>query len=185
MMKDCLLESSRNKRTVAMSKKDSIKFLVMDVDGTLTDGKIHISGDGELYKSFNVKDGYGIKEILPSFEIRPIVITARESKALMYRCKELQIVDLCQNEKNKVKALESILARYSKETGVKYDYSSCAYIGDDVLDLQCMNPIKAAGGLVGCPNDAVLGVKEVSDYICSKNGGEGAVREFIDWILAE
>ena len=61
-------------------------------------------------------------------------------------------------------------------------YSDVAYIGDNILDLQCMKPIKEAGGIVGCPADAVKEVREISDYVCANKGGEGAVREFIEWL---
>ena len=53
---------------------------------------------------------------------------------------------------------------------------------DDILDIQCMNPVKEAGGLVACPGDAVDDVVKIADYVCIKNGGNGAVREFIEWI---
>ncbi len=72
---------------------------------------------------------------------------------------------------------------FSNIEGVEYTYANCAYIGDDILDLQCMHLIKEKGGLVGCSADAVKNVKEVGDYICNKNGGNGAVREFIEWII--
>ena len=70
-----------------------IKFLVMDVDGTLTDGKIYMGNEGELFKAFDVKDGCGIKDLLPQLGIVPVIITARESKILENRCNELLILD--------------------------------------------------------------------------------------------
>lgn len=63
------------------------------------------------------------------------------------------------------------------------DLSSVAYIGDDINDLPCMNVVKEGGGIVGCPADAVQSVKDIADFISSKNGGDGAVREFIEWIV--
>lgn len=161
------------------------KFLVMDVDGTLTDGKIYISNDCELIKVFDVKDGCGIKDILPRYGIVPIVITARESKILLKRCAELGIVEVYQNSQNKVEKLNYVLELYSRKDAVAYSYADCAYIGDDISDLQCMQPIKKAGGLVGCPNDAVTSVQKISDYIAKRKGGEGAVREFIEWLITK
>ena len=66
-----------------------IKYLIMDVDGTLTDGKIYMGPNGETIKVFDIKDGCGIKDILPQYDIIPVIITARETKMLENRCKEL------------------------------------------------------------------------------------------------
>lgn len=134
-----------------------IKYLIMDVDETLTDGKIYMESEGEMFKAFDVKDGCGIKDILPQYGIIPIIITARKGKILENRCEELSINRLYQGERNKIGRLEEIL----KEND---DISTCAYIGDDILDIQCMIFIKNAGGLVGCPSDAVQKVKELGDY---------------------
>lgn len=159
-----------------------IKVLIMDVDGTLTDGKIYMGENGELFKSFDIKDGCGIKNILPDMDVIPVIITARKSKILENRCQELGINYLYQNVTNKYEKLNDILKLLSDRTHQKYELGNCAYIGDDIIDLQCMKPIKQANGVIGCPNDAVSEIKEISDFISSKNGGDGAVREFIEWI---
>ncbi len=78
-----------------------IKMLAMDVDGTLTDNTINISDNGELFKSFNVKDGYGIKMIKNDYNIITAVLTGRQSKITENRCKELGIVEICQNVSDK------------------------------------------------------------------------------------
>lgn len=160
------------------------KFIVMDVDGTLTDGKIHMGANGELFKTFDVKDGYAIKELIPKYGIIPIIITARDSRILNNRCNELDIEYVYQGVRDKQHKLTEILIEQGKKDSVDYSYKDCAYIGDDILDLQCMKPIKNAGGLVGCPVDAVKEVKEMADYVCSKNGGDGAVREFVEWLIS-
>ena len=67
--------------------------------------------------------------------------------------------------------------------GDKEDISSVAFIGDDNNDLSSMELVKNGGGITACPNDAAKEIVEISDYVCQKNGGEGAVREFIDWII--
>lgn len=164
-----------------MSNK--IKFLIMDVDGTLTDGKIYMGNEGELFKAFDIKDGCGIKDILPIAGITPIIITARQSKILQNRCKELSIENLHQGVHQKLEKLDDILKKFSEKENETYTYGNCAYIGDDILDLQCMVPIKEAGGIVGCPSDAVKKVKTVSDYVCETAGGNGAVREFIEYLV--
>lgn len=152
-----------------------IKYLVMDVDGTLTDGKIYMGNDGEMMKAFSVKDGCGINDILIPAGIRPIIITGRKSKILENRCKEIGINEVYQGISNKIEKLFSITE----------ELSSVAYIGDDINDLSAMNPIKNAGGKIGCPADSVQKVKELADFISSKNGGNGAVREFIEWLVGE
>ena len=153
-----------------------IKYLIMDVDGTLTDGKIYMGYEGEMFKAFDIKDGCGIKDILPENGIIPVIITARDSKILENRCKELSIEKLYQGERNKIGRLKEIL----QEEGA--DLSACAYIGDDILDIQCMNPIKQAGGLGGCPADAVQKVVDLADFVSKRNGANVAEREFKEWI---
>lgn len=149
------------------------KYLVMDVDGTLTDGKIYMSPSGEATKAFNIKDGCGIHDILIPAGIIPVIITGRESQIVMNRCKELGITEVYQGISNKLEKLKE----------VAIDLSTVAYIGDDINDLVCMKTVRDAGGKVGCPSDAVDNVKEISDYIAQHSGGNGAVRDFIEWIL--
>jgi len=155
-----------------------IRFLVMDVDGTLTDGKVYMGTQGELMKAFNIKDGYGIKELLPRYGILPIIITARCNDALLHRCKELGIAEVHQNVRDKVHRLEEVLARYSGTM------SEVAYMGDDLLDLQCMMPVRQQGGLVAAPTDAAPAVLASSDYVAPHKAGEGAVRDLIDYLIA-
>lgn len=160
-----------------------IKFLVMDVDGTMTDGKIYIGEGGELFKAFDIKDGYGIKDIIPGYDIVPIIITARKSRILENRCQELNIKELHQGIRAKFDKLVEIIIRYNKTNGTNFGLSDCAYIGDDILDLKCMIPIKEAGGIVGCPADAVQEIKAIADYRCTNKAGEGALREFVEWLI--
>ena len=150
-----------------------IKMLVMDVDGTLTDGHIYIGNDGEIMKSFDVKDGYAIAHILPENNIIPVIITGRKSKIIENRAKELKITELHQGIIDKLSKLKEIIAKY----GLKPE--QIAYIGDDLNDLECINYC----GFTGCPNDAVEEVKKSVLYICKQNGGNGAVREFIGIII--
>lgn len=166
-----------------MERKIShIRFLVMDVDGTLTDGKIYMGQEGELFKAFDIKDGYAIKEMLPTMGIIPVVITARESQIVAHRCQELGIIELHQGCRDKIGKLKEILKLYGQKDGMVYDLSFVAYIGDDLLDLQCIDPISQNGGFTACPADAVDEVKEAVGYICKQNAGNGAVRELIDLI---
>ncbi len=152
------------------------RYLVMDVDGTLTNGQLYIGNKGEIMKTFHIKDGCGIHDILPSMEIIPVIMTGRNSQILENRCKELGITKVYQGIKDKNKKLEELL----EEEGD--DLSTVAYIGDDINDLLCMMSVKKAGGLVACPADAAEDVITFADYICIQKGGQGAVREFIDWL---
>ena len=151
---------------------NKIKLLVMDVDGTLTDGKIYMGDSGEMMKAFDIKDGYGIANLLPELGIMPVIITGRKSGILENRCRELKIEQLYQGIGDKLSVLDKILSQ------LELDYSSVAYIGDDLNDLDCMK----VAGVTACPADACDGVKQTVDFVCSRNGGSGAVREFIDYL---
>lgn len=154
--------------------KYKIKYLVMDVDGTLTDGKIYMGSIGEVMKAFNIKDGCGIHDILIPNGITPMIITGRFSDIVLSRCKEIGIVEIYQGISNKITTLKEVCPMLN----------IVAYMGDDINDLTCMKEVKAAGGIIGCPADAVEIVKSISDYIAPHNGGDGAVRDFIEWIVA-
>lgn len=151
---------------------EKLKAFVMDVDGTLTDGGLYIGNNGEMLKRFHVKDGYAIKNILPSMGIIPIIITGRESKIVLRRCEELGISRIVQGSKNKVNDLKKILSF----EGIALDET--AYMGDDINDLLCMKIV----GVKGCPSDSAREIKQIADYITKQTGGNGAVREFVEWI---
>lgn len=153
-----------------------IKYLIMDVDGTLTDGKIYMGPHGETMKAFSIKDGYVINFILKPVNIKPVIITARTSSIVQNRCDELGITEVYQGKIDKLETLKEIVG--------KEGLAECAYFGDDVIDIQCMQPIKEAGGIVGCPADAVAEVKALADFICINKAGEGALREFSEWLVA-
>ena len=154
-----------------------IRFLVMDVDGTLTDGKIYMGAQGELLKAFDIKDGYGIKEILPLHNITPVIITARSSEILQNRCRELGITELYQNTRDKFACLTALLERHHSSL------AEVAYIGDDCLDLQCMEPVLRAGGQTGCPANAVPAVMAACSFVAPHKAGEGAVRDFVEYLV--
>ena len=153
-----------------------VKYLVMDVDGTLTDGKIYMSNTGELMKAFNIKDGCGIHDILMPAGIVPVIITGRSSDIVMNRCRELGIAEVHQGVSNKLEKLVSVV-------GGEEALKSVAYIGDDINDLPCMTAVKAQGGIIGCPADAAKAVRDIADYIAPHAGGDGAVRDFIERLV--
>lgn len=149
-----------------------IKYLIIDVDGTLTDGGIYIGNNGEMMKRFNVKDGYAIHDILPQMGIIPIVITGRKSEIVLRRCQELGIDRVVQGSTDKLSVLCTIMENEQIAA------EEVAYIGDDLNDLDCMSIV----GVAGCPNDAVEDIKEIADYVAKHKGGDGAVREFVEWM---
>ena len=153
--------------------KGVVKLFVMDVDGTLTDGRINMGPDGELFKSFNIKDGYGINEMLPAHGIVPAIITGRTSQIVANRARELHITELYQGKHDKLDTLRALMAKY------QCSRDNVAYIGDDILDIVCMREC----GVVGCPADACPEVKELAQFVSSLKGGEGAVREFVEYVI--
>ena len=154
----------------------NIKYLFIDLDGTLTDGRLHYSPNGQLFKSFDVKDGYGIANLLPKNNIEPIIITGGNSLINEKRSNDLGIKRIYQSVNNK---LDLILDLVGDELPF------VAYIGDDLNDLDIILKVKKKGGLTGCPRDAIDTVIKEVDYVSKHNGGFGAVRDFINWIIAE
>ena len=150
-----------------------IKLLVMDVDGTLTDGKIYMGNNGEVMKAFDVKDGCGIKDILPSLGIIPVIITGRVSQIVENRAKEIGITELHQGVRDKLAVLKEVTEKYAATP------DEIAYIGDDINDLDCIEYC----GFTACPADAVEEVRQMVSYVCENNGGRGAVRDFIKKLI--
>lgn len=150
-------------------------MLVMDVDGTLTDGHIYVGSDGEFMKAFHVQDGYGIAHILPEIGITPVIITGRSSGIVEKRAAELNIAHTYQGVADKLGKLQEV----ARLLGVPA--TGIAYVGDDLNDLDCIRYC----GRTACPADAVPEVQESVSYVCKREGGRGAVREFIDLLKTE
>lgn len=151
---------------------ERIDLLLMDVDGVLTDGSITYSDSGEEIKTFNVKDGLGLR-LLMDAGVNAGIITGRRSEALACRCRNLGITLLFDGVRNKTTALDRILA----QTGGSRE--STAFIGDDLPDLPVMN----AAGLAIAVADAVPEVRAASHIITKAPGGRGAVREICEMLL--
>ncbi len=151
-----------------------IKLIILDVDGVLTDGLITYDSEGREYKSFNVKDGYGIVRAR-RMGIEIAVVTGRFSSMVEKRCSELGIREVYQGVENKLKIYNYLKEKYDLED------SEIAVMGDDIPDIELLK----RAGLSGAPSDAVEEVKKVVNFVSSKPGGRGAVREFIDLILSE
>ncbi len=149
-----------------------IKLVVLDVDGTLSDGKITYTSNNEEIKSFNVKDGLGIATWL-QLGRKVAIITGRNSKIVENRAKELQITYLKQGIHNKAKALKEIL----DHSNISSD--EVAVIGDDINDLSIIRAVKYSFA----PKDCAKPLKKEVYKVLKKRGGEGAVREMIDYLI--
>lgn len=150
------------------------KYLVIDVDGTMTDGGIYYDENGNETKKFCTKDAAGFFAAY-QVGIKIMVITGRECKATTRRMTEMKVEYLYQNVKDKV----SFLKNFMEENSI--DKEEVGYIGDDLNDLPSMKLC----GFVGCPADACEDVKNIADYISLVKGGYGAVRDVIEHMLKE
>lgn len=153
-------------------KLEKIKILVMDVDGTLTDGKVFYSGKGEEMKKFSLRDGMGI-ELLRKGGIESAILTSENSPIVQARAEKLKIEYVLLGSRNKKKHLENL----AKNLSLNMD--EVAYIGDDINDIFAIR----SSGASACPADAAEEVKKEVDYVCKTNAGDGAVREFCEMIL--
>lgn len=150
----------------------SIKMILMDVDGTLTDGTLILLPDGEELKSYHVRDGMGIMMAhLAGFKTG--LITGKTSRALNFRAERLRVQEVHQGVLDKNKILGEILDRHGLTEG------EVAYIGDDLGDL----PVLKRVGLAAAVADAHPRVKEHCHFLCRQAGGKGAVREFLEFIF--
>jgi 3-deoxy-D-manno-octulosonate 8-phosphate phosphatase (KDO 8-P phosphatase) len=157
------------RKAISLSK---VELLVLDVDGVLTDGRLYYGPRGEIFKSFHVRDGRGLK-LLQDAGVSLAAISGRKSKAVSARMRELGIKHLVQGESDKVAALQRIGAR------IGVDPLKCACIVDDTLDL----PLMAAVGFAAAVADAHPLVIKAAHWVSRAPGGCGAVRELCDAIL--
>jgi YrbI family 3-deoxy-D-manno-octulosonate 8-phosphate phosphatase len=151
---------------------EKIKLVAMDIDGTLTDGAMYYSAEGDLLKRFYVRDGMGI-DLLHKSGIMTAFITSEKSEIVTARAKKLKITKVILGTWTKGEDLE----RIAVEFGLKME--EIAFIGDDVNDIPAFNVV----GFRICPNDASPLVHEFVDFISTKDGGNGAVRELAEMIL--
>jgi 3-deoxy-D-manno-octulosonate 8-phosphate phosphatase (KDO 8-P phosphatase) len=150
----------------------SVKLLLMDCDGVLTDGKIYLSDEGESFKAFHVRDGQGLT-LWHSANFISGVISGRESNILQLRAKELGIKIVEQGVTEKHAVLENILKR------VNLSAKETAFIGDDLNDIGIMLKV----GLPIAVADAAEEVKNVAKLVTRNKGGFGAVREVVEVLL--
>jgi len=149
-----------------------IKLIIMDVDGTLSDGRFFVMPSGETIKSFDVKDGTGII-FAHLADIKTAIITGKSSDAVRKRAEELQIDDYYESIVDKTTPFFELLEKYNLKK------EEAAYIGDDIGDAEVMGMV----GFSAAVGDAHPLIKRISHYIAKRYGGRGAVREVIDFIL--
>jgi len=167
------MESQKLLRKPLQQKAAKIKLVALDMDGTLTDGSINISAEGELFKRFNAKDGLGITTARRHGLIVSI-ITGRKGPIVQRRAEELGIgSDVMSGISAKKKALLALAGKF------ELPLEAIAFMGDDLNDL----PALLAAGLSAAPADAAEDVKQRVDYIAPHNGGQGAVRDLLELIL--
>lgn len=157
-----------------MNDCKSIKYLIIDVDGTMTDAGIYYDEHGNEMKKFCTKDAAGFFAAHQA-GIKVMVLTGRESYAVKRRMEEMQVDFICQNVKNK----KSYLSAFMNERGITKEM--IGYIGDDLNDYPAMK----LAGFIGCPSNACEEILEMADYVSTYKGGEGAVRDVICYILKQ
>ena len=158
--------------TEVMLKASTVKLALFDVDGVLTDGKLHYSADGEQVKVFHALDGHGLK-MLQSAGIGVGVISARKSMALQTRLNDLGIKHCHLGVNNKREVFDQLLI----ELGLSP--KDCCFVGDDVIDL----PVMDVCGLKFSVENGHFIVKNIADWVAPLTGGHGAVRAICDVLL--
>lgn len=155
-----------------LNKASQIKLVIFDVDGVLTDGGLFFGDDGQEYKAFYSRDGLGMK-LLQQTGVEIGVITARNSRVVEHRMRNLGIENVYQGKLNKLDAFRHLLEKLD----VRAEHT--AYIGDDVVDL----PVMRAAGLAVAVQDAHPLVKQHAHWITQHNGGRGAARDICELIM--
>lgn len=150
----------------------NITTFVFDVDGVFTDGTLLITSEGAMLRKMNVKDGYAIKTAIDKgYKIG--IITGGTDEGVRKRLEGLGITDIYLGAHHKADPLNDFITKNSIEL------STVLYMGDDMPDIPAMNMV----GLPTCPQDAIPEVKDISNYVSHKKGGEACVRDVIEQVL--
>lgn len=156
-----------------LGKLGDIRLVAFDVDGVFTDGRFYLSDDGIETKAFHTQDGYGIRQLLMS-GVEVAIISGRRSGAVEKRMAELQVPHVVLGCKDKVAAMDELATKL----GLGVD--ACAYVGDDMPDLPLLKHV----GFSFAVANAVPALQEHCDYVTSKTGGFGAVREVCELVIS-
>lgn len=157
----------------ASSRATRVKLLAFDIDGVLTDGCMYYGGKGETFKVFNVHDGFGIK-IAKLSGIEVAIVSSRKSDMVAVRAADLGVSHVFQGITNKRDLLADLLTNFG------FGWPAVAFMGDDLVDL----PAMIRSGMALAPANALPQVRAHAHYVTQASGGDGAVREAIDYILA-
>ena len=157
----------------AEARAARLKLMAFDIDGVMTDGRLYFTEDGKEFKAFNTRDGHGLKQ-LQKAGITLAIITGRSSGAVAARAANLGIPHLYQGVENKRECLERLLQT------LQLPWEAAGYMGDDVVDL----PVMLACGFCAAPANSHAAVLQRAHQVSQRRGGEGAVREICDFILA-
>jgi 3-deoxy-D-manno-octulosonate 8-phosphate phosphatase (KDO 8-P phosphatase) len=151
---------------------ENLQLLALDVDGVLSDGRLYYTDQGEEFKSFNIRDGLGIK-LLQRAGITVAIITGRTSAMVAKRAAELGIAHVIQGREDKLEALQDLCRN------LQIDLSNVAYMGDDLPDRKAIMAV----GLGATVADAASDVAAIADWQSKLPGGQGAVRELAEtWL---
>ena len=150
----------------------NITTFIFDVDGVMTNGKVLITSQGEMYREMDTKDGYALKCALVQ-GYRVCIISGGTNEGVRNRLKALGIYDIYLGAHHKEEPFQDLMDSYDLKP------EEILYMGDDVPDIVVMEQVAVAA----CPNDAVSDVKEIANYVSHKKGGEGCVREIIEQTL--
>lgn len=151
---------------------NDISAFIFDVDGVLTDGRVIVTSEGEMYRQMDTKDGFAIKQALKrGFKIG--IISGGTNEGVRKRLELLGVNKVYLGENEKISAFEDFLAQYN------IDAEQVLYMGDDIPDI----PVMKLAGVSTCPSDSATDVKQLADYISHKKGGKGCVREIIEQVL--
>ncbi len=153
-------------------KLKEIKALVFDCDGVFTDGTFFLHADGYLSRRFNAKDGFALQLAMKK-GLHVAIITGGTDEAIKTRFRNLGVIDVFLNARDKAQVFDE----FSEQYDINPD--EVLYMGDDLPDL----PLLKIVGMPCCPNDAVIEVKNASQYISNIKGGEGCVRDVIEQTL--
>ena len=155
-----------------IEKASKIRYFFTDVDGTLTDGTIQYTANGELSKNFSLRDGTGFF-LLKKIHINAGIITGENSAIVSARANKLALKHCFLGVDDKIKKLQNFL------DSEKMNMENLAYIGDDLNDFELLSNC----GLSFCPSDAIIQIKEIVDVVCTSKGGFGAFRDAVDYLI--
>jgi 3-deoxy-D-manno-octulosonate 8-phosphate phosphatase (KDO 8-P phosphatase) len=154
-------------------KLEKLKMIILDVDGTMTDGGVYIDQDGRQIKKFDARDGMAI-QLIQKNNLKVGIISHSKSAGMVLTRADMLDIEYCYVGSD---PKTEVLKRWMED--LKYDLSEICYIGDDVNDLEIMKLV----GLAICPSDAAIEIAEISHYQLSRKGGEACIREFYDSML--